>query len=304
MAGVTDMAFRTICKSYGADLVYTEMVSAKALKFKNRKTRRLLEIGDQEKPVGVQIFGNEPVTMAIIAKEVCDIYGDSIKVIDINMGCPAPKIVNNGEGCALMQSPTLVGKIVKAVRKEIDIPLTVKFRKGMDDAHVNAVDIAKISEQNGADAVTVHGRTRNQYYSGRVDLDIIAQVKQAVAIPVIGNGDIFCGRDAKQMYKITGVDAIMVARGAMGNPFIFRDIKTYLASGESAVMPSAQERARVLLRQAAATVEQKGEAMAMVQMRKHASWYTKGLPGAARMREKLVKIETLESLEAILAEWL
>ena len=300
MAGVTDSAFRTVCRQYGADLVYTEMVSAKALSYQNKKTRKLLYIGDQEKPVGIQLFGSDPQTMAETAKAICEAYEGDIVLIDINMGCPAPKIVNNGEGCALMKDPRRVGEIVYAVKRAIHLPLTVKIRKGFNTAEPNAVEVAKICEENGADSVTVHGRTRDQYYSGKADYTIITEVKAALNIPVIGNGDIFCGLDAKRMFEKTGVDAVMVARGALGNPFIFRDILSVMNTGEPAVPVSAEERAQVLMAQAKAAVKQKGEKTAIVQMRKHAAWYIKGMPNAARLRERLVRIHSLNELDSVI----
>ncbi len=301
LAGVTDSAFRSVCKAYGADLVYTEMVSAKALQYKNQRTRRLLYISEAEKPVGIQLFGSEPKTMAEIAKMVCDDYDGAVKVIDINMGCPAPKIVNNGEGCALMRDPELSGRIVYAVKRAINLPLTVKIRKGFSAAEPNAAAVAKICAENGADAVTVHGRTRDQYYSGKADYAAIKAVKDSLKIPVIGNGDIFCGLDAKRMYDATGVDAVMVARGALGNPFIFKDIKSVMETGKPAEPPSASERMDVLMTQARAAVEQKSERTAIVQMRKHAAWYIKGLPNAARLRERLVRITALSELETVIS---
>jgi len=302
MAGVTDKTFRQICKEMGADLTYTEMVSAKALQFKNKKTKKLLHMSDDEKPAGVQIFGSDPNIMTEMAKEITGDYGDDIKLVDINMGCPAPKITNNGEGCALMKDIKLAGKIVYAVKNAIDIPLTVKFRKGFDETHINAVDFAKACEENGADAITIHGRTRNQFYSGKADLEIILKVKQSVNIPVIGNGDIFSAEDAKNMFDKTEVDAVMVARGSMGNPFIFREIKEYLKTGQPPEKPSVEEKLDVFLTQAHRMVEDKGEKLGIVQMRKHGAWYVKGLKHAAKVREKLVRINTLLELEAVIKE--
>jgi len=299
MAGVTDMSFRCICKEFGADLTYTEMVSAKALQFKNKKTKKLLKIGEVEKPAGVQIFGSEPDIMGKMAEEICETYGDSIKLIDINMGCPAPKITNNGEGSALMKNPKLAGEIVRSVKEAIDIPLTVKIRKGFDESDINAVEFSKICEDNGADGITVHGRTRNQFYSGKADLKIIEEVKKNVEIPVVGNGDIFSCKDAVGMFDKTGVDAVMVARGSLGNPFIFREIKEYIRTGRQPSKPMIEEKLNIFIDQAERTVKEKGEHIAIVQLRKHGAWYIKGVKHAARVRERLVRINTLEELYSI-----
>jgi tRNA-dihydrouridine synthase B len=299
MAGVTDKAFRTICKNMGAYLTYTEMVSAKALQFKNAKTKNLLKMSDAEKPAAVQIFGREPDIMADMAKQICDEYGDDIYLIDINMGCPAPKITSNGEGCTLMKTPKLASKIISAVKKNIDKPLTVKFRKGFDDNNINAVAFAKMCQESGADAICVHARTRQQFYSGKADIDIIKNVKKSVDIPVIGNGDIYSAPDAKRMFDYTAVDAIMVARGSMGNPFLFKQIDEYLKTGEQTYFPSVSEKMDTLLLQAKMMVEQKGEHLAIIQLRKHASWYIKGMKHAAKMREMLVRVNHLDELVKI-----
>jgi tRNA-dihydrouridine synthase B len=296
MAGVTDRAFRCICKKMGADLTNTEMVSVKALQFKNKRTKKLLRIGQVEKPVGIQIFGSEPDVMADIAKELAEEYGDDIKLIDINMGCPAPKITGNGEGCALMKDPKLAGLIINKVKNAIDKPLTVKFRKGYDDNSINAEMFAKICEDNGADAITIHGRTRQQFYSGKADWDIIKKIKASAKIPVIGNGDIFSGEDAKNMFEMTGVDAVMVARGCMGNPFIFREIKEYLKTGITPKEPSVDEKLDTLLFQAKQMIEDKGERMGIIQLRKHGAWYIKGMNNATKARERLVKVNTFDEL--------
>ena len=302
MAGVTDRAFREICKAMGADLTYTEMVSAKALQFKNKKTKKLLDIGEAEKPAAVQLFGSDPTVMADMAAMVEETYGDDICLIDINMGCPAPKIVNNGEGSALMKDPKRAGEIVAKIKRNVSLPVTIKIRKGLTEETVNAVEFAKRCEGSGADMVTVHGRTREQYYSGRADLGIIADVKKALKIPVVGNGDIFSAEDAKRMFDETGVDAVMVARGALGNPFLFREIQYYLKNGAFMPAPSIQEKMDVLLTQANQAVRLKGEKMAMVQMRKHAAWYIKGMKNAAHYREAMVRVNTLDDLNKIVHE--
>ncbi len=302
MAGVTDRAFRGICKSMGADLTYTEMVSAKALQFKNIKTKRLLDIGEIEKPAGVQLFGSEPDVVADMAAMIAESYAGDIFLIDINMGCPAPKIVNNGEGCALMKNPALAARMVRRVKDSVSLPVTVKIRKGFSTDTVNAVDFAKTCADSGADMVTVHGRTREQYYSGKADWEIIRQVKRALDIPVVGNGDIFSAADAKRMFEETGVDAVMAARGALGNPFLFREIQHLLKTGEAMPEPDAAERMETLMRQAAETVAQKGEKTAVVQLRKHAAWYIKGLRGAKVYREALVRVNSLRELEDIARE--
>lgn len=302
MAGVTDRAFRGICKAMGADLTYTEMVSAKALQFKNKKTKKLLDIGETETPAAVQLFGSEPDVMADMAAMVAETYGDDIFLIDINMGCPAPKIVNNGEGSALMKKPALAAEMVRKIKNRVSLPVTVKIRKGFTKDDVNAVDFAKRCADSGADMVTVHGRTRDQYYSGKADLQVIADVKKALDIPVVGNGDIFSAEDAKRMFEQTGVDAVMVARGALGNPFLFREIQGYLKTGEILAKPSITERMDTLMEQAEEAVQLKGERTAIVQMRKHAAWYIKGIQNASVFREALVRINTLNELNEIILQ--
>ena len=302
MAGVTDRAFRGVCKAMGADLTYTEMVSAKALQFKNKKTRKLLDIGEIEKPAAVQLFGNEPDVMAEMAGMVSETYGDDIFLIDINMGCPAPKIVNNSEGSALMKNPVLAGQIIRKVKDSVRLPVTVKIRKGFAKNDNLAADFARHCADSGADMVTVHGRTREQYYAGKADWQVIADVKKALEIPVVGNGDIFSAEDAKRMFEATGVDAVMVARGALGNPFLFREIQHVLANGEILPAPKISERMDVLFGQAKEAVRLKGERMAMVQMRKHAAWYIKGIKNASIYREALVRVSTLDELCDILEQ--
>ncbi len=296
MAGVTDKSFRSICSEMGAFLTYTEMVSAKALSYKNIKTKKLLNISEIEKPAAVQIFGNNPDIMSDMAKQILDEQGDDILLIDINMGCPAPKITNNLEGSALMKDIVLASKIINKVKKSIDKPLTVKFRKGFDEENINAVQFAEMCEDSGADMICVHGRTRQQFYSGKADLDIIKKVKQSVSIPVIGNGDVFGAIDAKHMFEYTGVDSIMVGRGSMGNPFIFKQIDEYLKSGKLIDPPTVNEKIDTLLKQAQLMIADKGEHLAIVQLRKHAAWYIKGLKHAAKAREQMVRVTNYDEL--------
>ena len=258
-----------------------------------------MDIGDTERPAAVQIFGSEPDVMADMAAMVAENFSDDIFLIDINMGCPAPKIVNNGEGSALMKHPDLAAQIVRKVKDSVRVPVTVKIRKGFTESDINAVDFAKRCEDSGADMVTVHARTREQYYSGKADWEIIARVKHALKIPVVGNGDIFSAEDAVRMFERTGVDAVMVARGALGNPFLFREIQHLLKTGQVLPGPDAAERMDTLMRQAEVTVALKGEKTAMVQLRKHAAWYIKGLKNARHFREAMVRINTLEDLEML-----
>lgn len=301
MAGVTDLPFRILCKEMGCGLVYSEMVSAKGILYDNKNTTELLEIDPKERPVAVQLFGSDPEILGAMAKKI-EQY--PIDIIDVNMGCPAPKIVKNGEGSCLMKTPELVGKIVKSLVESQSKPVTIKFRKGFDDDHVNAVEIAKIAEANGASAVAVHGRTREQYYSGKADWDIIKQVKEAVNIPVIGNGDVFTPQDAKNLLEHTGCDAIMVGRGAQGNPWIFKRILHYLNTGELLPEPTAEERVEKALRHAQMLIDYKGEYIGVREMRKHMAWYMKGMPGAAELRGKLNYAENRAELEDLLRGYL
>ncbi len=296
MAGVTDMAFRELCTSFGAAYTVTEMVSSKGLVMGDKKSAMLLTLGKEEKTAGAQIFGDDP---DIMAKAAVKCLAFSPSIIDINMGCPAPKVAMNGGGASLMKEPQLAGRIVRAVRDAVDIPVTVKIRKGWDDSCVNAVKLAKILEANGADAIAIHGRTRQQMYSGTVDLDIIRAVKKAVRIPVIGNGDITDIVSAANMLEYTGCDAVMIGRGAFGNPWLFRQINAYLDSGIVIPPPSLEEKMTVMLRHIAKMVEYKGEYTAMREARRHAAYYTKGLRGGAKFRAQMSSLETYDDLKEI-----
>lgn len=297
MAGVTDLPFRLLCKEQGAGLLCMEMVSAKAIYYNNRNTESLLEIHPDETPVSLQLFGSDPKIMSEMAKRIEE---RPFAILDVNMGCPVPKVVRNGEGSALMKEPKLVYEIVSALVKAIDKPVTVKIRKGFDDDHVNAVEIAKIIEEAGAAAVAVHGRTREQYYSGKADWDIIRQVKEAVSIPVIGNGDVTSPQKADVLVRQTGCDGIMIARGAEGNPWIFSEMIHWEETGELPSRPDKDEIREMMLKHARLQLEYKGEFCGIREMRKHVAWYTKGLKGAARLREKVNAVESLEELENLL----
>ena len=297
MAGVTDLPFRLLCKEQGVGLLSMEMVSAKAISFHNKNTLDLMQIAEGENPIALQIFGSDPEIMAQSAAEIEERPFD---ILDINMGCPVPKVVNNGEGSALMKNPKLVFELVSAVVKAIEKPVTVKIRKGFDEQHVNAVEIAKIIEEAGAAAIAVHGRTREQYYSGKADWEIISKVKDAVSIPVIGNGDVTSGERAIAMREQTGCDGVMIARGAQGNPWIFSELTAYEQTGTLPPRPSLGEIKKIMLRHAALQLEYKGEYLGIREMRKHVAWYVKGLHGAARLRDAINKVETYEELENIL----
>lgn len=297
MAGVTDLPFRVLCREQGAGCVVTEMVSAKAVLYNNKNTRELLQIDPAERPAAVQLFGSEPDIMAEIAARLEEGPYD---YIDVNMGCPVPKIVNNGEGSALMKNPERAKEVLTAMVKAVKKPVTVKFRKGFNDLSVNAVEFAKMAESCGVAAVAVHGRTREQYYSGKADWDIIRQVKEAVRIPVIGNGDIFTPEDAGRMLKETGCDGIMVARGAKGNPWLFGRINHYLDTGDVLPGPSMAEIKAMILRHGRMLVQFKGEGVAMREMRGHMAWYTKGMPHSATLRNEINQVETLEGFVELL----
>lgn len=299
MAGVTDLPFRLLCKEQGAGLLCMEMVSAKAILYKNKNTEELLSIDPRENPVSLQLFGSEPDIMGEIAKQIEERPFD---ILDINMGCPVPKVVNNGDGSALMKNPILAGKIIEATAKAIKKPVTVKIRKGFDDAHVNAVEMAHIAQESGAAAVAVHGRTREQYYSGKADWDIIRRVKEAVSIPVIGNGDILTAADVICMAEQTGCDGFMIARGAEGNPWIFKQILHYFETGEELEKPDFTEVRDMILRHAKMQIAFKGEYTAIREMRKHAAWYTAGYKNSARLRARVCEVENYEELEALFDE--
>lgn len=296
MAGIADRAFRELCINFGAGYTVTEMVSSKGLTMGDKKSSELLTLGEIENPAGAQIFGDDPQIMAEAAVKCLDFHP---QIIDINMGCPAPKIAMNGGGASLMKNPKLAGKIVKAVSEAVSVPVTVKIRKGWDDESVTAVELAQIAEQNGASAITVHGRTRMQMYSGKVDYDIIAKVKKAVSIPVIGNGDITDEQSATIMLEKTNCDAIMIGRGALGNPWIFRKINAYL--GECRVLPEVgiNEKMVVMLKHIQKIIEYKGEYTAMREARHHAAYYTKGIRGGAALRKEISTFEHFEQLEEL-----
>lgn len=296
MAGVTDLPFRLLCKEQGAGLLCMEMISAKALQYKNKNTKVLLAIHPQEYPVSLQLFGSDPKIISEQAKRIEDL---PFQILDINMGCPVPKVVKNGEGSALMKNPKLVFEIVSQLVKAIEKPVTVKIRKGFDDDHINAVEIAKIAEEAGASAVAVHGRTREQYYQGKADWDVIRDVKNAVSIPVIGNGDLFTPEDVKNMYEHTGVDGFMFGRGVRGNPWLFKRTRVYLETGEIPVPPTPEEIMDMMIRHGKMNISFKGEFTGMREMRKHAAWYTKGMKNSAQFREKCSYIETLDDLVAL-----
>ncbi len=295
MAGVSDLPFRLLCRELGAGLVCMEMVSAKAIYYNNKNTDTLMEIHPDEGPASLQLFGSDPVIISEMAKRIEE---RPFAFLDINMGCPVPKVVNNGEGSALMKNPKLVEEILSSLVKAVKKPVTVKIRKGFDDTSVNAVEIAKIAENCGVAAVAVHGRTREQYYSGYADWDIIAQVKEAVKIPVIGNGDVTSAKAAEELIKQTGCDGVMIGRGAQGNPWIFREVTHYLETGELVAPPTKEEKKELILRHAALQLEYKGEYTGVREMRKHLAWYTVGLPHSARFRQMINTMETMDELLA------
>lgn len=297
MAGVTDLPFRLLCKEQGAGLVCMEMVSAKAILYKNKNTESLLEIHPREMPASLQLFGSDATIMSEMAKQI---EMRPFSILDINMGCPVPKVVGNGEGSALMKNPKLAGEIVSAMAKAVQKPVTVKIRSGFDKDHINAVEMAKIIEDAGACAIAVHGRTREQFYAGEADWEMIAKVKEAVSIPVIGNGDIVDGASAERMLRQTGCDGIMVGRAARGNPWIFREIAAYLENGTILPPPDKQERKEMMLRHSRLQLQYKGEYTGVREMRKHVSWYTSGMPHSAQLRQQVNAIEDFAALEELI----
>lgn len=298
MAGVTDLPFRLLCKEQGAGLLCMEMVSAKGIMYNNKNTKFLLTIDERERPVSLQLFGSDTDIISEQAKRIEELPFD---ILDINMGCPVPKIVNNGDGSALMKNPLLAGEIIEKTARAIQKPVTVKIRKGFDEEHINAVEMAHIAQESGAAAIAVHGRTREQYYSGKADWEIIRKVKEAVKIPVIGNGDVWTPQDAIDMRKQTGCDGVMIGRGAQGNPWIFKQILHYEQTGELLEKPSPQEVTEMILRHAKMQMEFKGEYIGMREIRKHAAWYTAGYKNSAKLRGKINETETYEELKELLS---
>ena len=298
MAGVTDLPFRLLCKEQGAGLLCMEMVSAKGIMYNNKNTKFLLTIDERERPVSLQLFGSDADIISEQAKRIEELPFD---ILDINMGCPVPKIVNNGDGSALMKNLLLAGEIIEKTARAIQKPVTVKIRKGFDEEHINAVEMAHIAQESGAAAIAVHGRTREQYYSGKADWEIIRKVKEAVKIPVIGNGDVWTPQDAIDMRKQTGCDGVMIGRGAQGNPWIFKQILHYEQTGELLEKPSPQEVTEMILRHAKMQMEFKGEYIGMREIRKHAAWYTAGYKNSAKLRGKINETETYEELKKLLS---
>ncbi|MCU9811526.1 tRNA dihydrouridine synthase DusB [Paraclostridium sp. AKS81] len=301
MAGVTDLPFRLICKEQDCGMLYTEMINAKALCYDDQNTKKMLKIEEEEHPVAVQIFGSDPAFMGGAA-EILNEYPNEI--LDINMGCPAPKVIKNGDGSALMKNPKLAEEVLKSVVKNSKKPVTLKIRKGWDDNNINAVEIAKIAEASGISALAIHGRTREQYYSGKADWDIIAKIKESINIPVIGNGDVFEVEDAINMINKTNCDAIMIGRGAQGNPWIFKRINHYMKTGEILPEPTGEEKINTALKHLKLAIDEHGEYVAVREMRKHIAWYLKGLRGSARLRDEINKIESYEEVANKLRDYL
>ncbi len=296
MASVSDKAYRYICKKYGVPYMVSEMVSSKGMHYNDRKTRELLSIDDFERPMGVQIFGDNPEYMAEAAKKCMEF---SPNIIDINMGCPVPKVAGNGAGSSLMKTPELAGEIVKSVVSSVDIPVTVKIRKGWDDENVNAVEFSKMLEANGASAICIHGRTRKQMYKPPVDWEIIKSIKQAISIPVIGSGDVTSPEDVVKMYKETGCDLVMIGRGSYGNPWIFLQVKEYMETGEIKTLPTVEERLSVMVEHIKLLCKFKGENIGIKQARKHSSWYIKGMKNSALFRGECGKLERLDDINIL-----
>lgn len=301
MAGVTDKAFRIICREFGCGFVYTEMISAKGLYYNSRKTHMMLDIDDREAPVGVQIFGSDPDIMGRMAKLVCE--DKRVALIDINMGCPAPKIVKNCEGAALMKDPEKASEIIKSTVKNSSKPVTVKFRKGWDESSINAVEFAVMAEESGASAISIHGRTRAQMYQGNADWEIIRKVKESVSIPVIGNGDVFSPEAAKRIFDETGCDGILIARGAMGNPWIFKRCIHYIKTNELLPEPTPGERIDMAIKHALMLIDFKGEAVGIREMRSHAAWYIKGLRNASAVKNAINAITQKDELVELLEQY-
>lgn len=299
LAGVTDSSFRRICREMGASMVYTEMVSGKGLYYKDKNTDNLLKTYEDEMPVAYQVFGSEPEILAYTARELADRPN---AILDINMGCPVPKIVKNGEGSALLKNPDLIYKLIQVTAAEAKKPVTVKIRIGFDDTSINAVEVSKAAEAAGAAAVAVHGRTREQYYTGKADWSMIAKVKQAVNIPVIGNGDIFSGEDALRMIEQTGCDMVMIARGAQGNPWIFRDALALWKGQQKPEPPTLDERLSIIDKQCQYVLAEKGEYVGVREMRKHVAWYLKGVKGSAHLRAEINQKNTFEEINKLLEQ--
>ena len=299
MAGVTDLPFRTIVEKFNPGLVCTEMVSSKALFYGDEKTKQLLKCDGEKRPISMQIFGSDPETMGVAAKYVSKLAD----IVDINMGCPAPKVVKNGDGSRLLLDLNKVEEIIKAVVENSEVPVTLKYRKGWDNNNIVACDVAKIAEQNGISAIVIHGRTRDEFYSGEADLDIIKKVKESVNIPVVGNGDIIDEESAKHMFEYTGVDGIMIGRGTMGNPWIFEQIQHYLKTGEKLPSPTNKEKYEILREHIELDIICKGETVALNEMRKHIAWYTKNMPNSSTFRNYINKIDTKDELISVIKEY-
>ncbi|WP_101773631.1 tRNA dihydrouridine synthase DusB [Peptostreptococcus faecalis] len=300
MAGVTDLPFRLICKELGCGLLYTEMINAKALCYDDQNTKKMLNIVTEEHPVAIQIFGSEPEYMGKAAKILNDHPNE---ILDINMGCPAPKVIKNGDGSALMKNPELAKRVLESVVENSEKPVTLKIRKGWDDESVNALEIAKIAQEAGIDAITIHGRTREQFYSGKADWDIIKTLKSELKIPVIGNGDVASIEDAIEMKKHTGCDAIMIGRGAQGDPWIFKRIDHYIQTGEILPLPTREEKMDIAIKHMYLSIKEHGEYVAVREMRKHIGWYLKGMKHAARFRNEINRLEDCEEVIKILREY-